>query len=285
MQTNSDQTGDRQMIPVLIIVILILVGLLFISASILLEPNGKYHFFEDLFRELGIVILAVFSVSLIYELVIAKKYFSNFLNLLRKQIEQGESNGAVCEYIGIKQIFKTRDIFETTYSLERTLAYIKTGSKIRFVAVSLLYIMTKSELIKEAISKGGEFELDIYNPDTSNKAYEEIQNLQISDIISTINIFKTDFIEWIKKDKPTGKIELRYHEFTLFDSYSSFDLNSNRFGVWDSSFGRSSTRKRTFIIDLDKPLGKDLHQRYDRIWNRSISMFHYNGKDIVTNRL
>lgn len=285
MKRNPNRKHEGQMIPVLVFIILALTGLLLISISIFIDPCGIHNFLKELLKELGIVLLAVFTVSLIYELVIAKKYFSNFLALLSKQIEQGESNGAVCEYIGIRQIFKTRDIFESTYPLDKTLGYITTGSKIRIVAVSLFYIMSKSDLIKDAISKGAEFELDIYDPESSNKDYENIQNLQISDIISTINIFKTDFVDWIKKDKPKGKIELKFHRYTLFDSYSIFDLESNKFGVWDSSFGRSSSRKRTFIIDVDKPLGKDLHQRYDRIWEHSTSMFQYDGKNILLDNL
>lgn len=276
---------EEHMIPVLVIVILAFLGLTLIVSSILIKPIGINDFLKEFLKELGIVILAVFTVSLIYELIIAKRYFSNFLQLLRHQIEQGESNGALCENIGIKEIFKTRDNFESVYPLDKTLSGVTTDSKIQIIAVSMFFIMNKSDLLKDAISKGGNFEFAIYDPKSSNKNYEEIQDLQISDIQSTINVFKKEIVDWITKTPPLGKVELRYHNFTLFDSFSTFDILPNKFGIWDSSFGRSTTRKRTFIIDLNKPLGRDLKQRYTRIWERSNQMFFYDGKQIVKNVL
>lgn len=285
MNKNSSIKHETQMIPILMMVILVLIGFLLIAVSIIISPGGIHGFLKELLKELGIVILAVFSVSLIYELVIAKKYFSNFISLLQKQIEKGESNGAICENIGINKIFMTRDLFEVDYPLDKTLSEVDKDSELRFVAVSLFLITTKAELLKESLMKGCKLEFAFYDPSISNKNYEEIQDLKISDIHSTVGIFKEDIIDWISQNNPKGKIEIRLHNYTLFDSFTEFKIGSKMIGIWDSSFGRSTTRKRAIVVDLHKPLGKDLHQRYDRIWMRSTRKFYYDGNKIVENSL
>lgn len=289
MNTNSTKNPKDSTISNLVFGILILSGFLLISISIIIEPTGNLffskEFLKEILKELGIVVLSVFTISLIYEKIVSKKYYTNFLNNLRLQIAQGESNGAVCENLGIREIFKTRAKFEMSYPLDKTLSQINVHSKVRIIAVSMFLIMSKADLLKKAIKEGCKIELAIFNPQIPSQNLQKIQELEVSDIETTISIFKKNIIEWINIEKPKGKVELRFHGITLLDSFSTFKTTANNFGAWDLSFGRDTTRKRTLIINMHKPIGKDLRRRYKRIWQCSESVFKYNGKKVKLDNL
>jgi hypothetical protein len=231
------------------------------------------------------VLIAVFSVSLIFETIIAKGYLSNFLKQLRQQIEKGENNSASCEYLGISEIYRTRDKFEMAYPFERTITLVTPTSKIRIVAVSMFLIMTKSDLLKEAIEKGCSLELALLDPKAHNEDFENIQELDLHDIQATINRFKKTIVKWIISTKPKGSIQLRMHNITLLDSFSSFEIQGKEFGAWDLSFGSDTRRKRVFIVDLKGRMGLDLIQRYNRIWESGTPVFVYENNEVKTNIL
>lgn len=90
-------------------IILVLSGLLLITVSFLIPGLGPWHsLLRELTKELGIVLLAVFGVSLLYELILAKRYIRTFLHLLGREVMKGESNAAMCAYLGIRKIFPNR---------------------------------------------------------------------------------------------------------------------------------------------------------------------------------
>jgi hypothetical protein len=263
-----------------VMIILVLSGLLLFAGSFFIKHEGIWISISEFIKELGIVILAVFSISLIYELTIARKYLNQFTSLLRAQIEQGESNGAECAHLGIQKIFKTRDKFELEYPLSNTISSVSADSEIRIVAVSLFLIMSKADLIKEALTRGCKIELALFDPESPHKDLEKIQDLEIHDIEAAINVFRK-LIDWTLKTKPSGSIELRYHKVTLFDSFSYFKTTNKEFCIWDLSFGRDTTKKRIFVLDPSKPLGIDLTQRYKRIWETGESRFLFSNNTAV----
>jgi len=104
-------------------------GLLLLATSLILPETWNLR--RELTKELGIVILAVFGVSLIYELLLAKRYSERFLAVLRREVEKGESNAAVCALLGIRRIFATRDRFEKEYSLPDIVPFLRDGAQLQ----------------------------------------------------------------------------------------------------------------------------------------------------------
>jgi hypothetical protein len=72
----------------------VLTGLLLIAVSVALPHEGSAGYVREIIKELGIVILSVFTVSFLYERLVAEKYLQQFLTLLRGQLQEGESNAA-----------------------------------------------------------------------------------------------------------------------------------------------------------------------------------------------
>ena len=61
------------------------------------------------------------------------------------------------------------------------------------------------------------------------------------------------------------------------------NVQIDQFCAWDLNFGRDTTNKRIFLLDPLKPLGKDLKERYDKIWNQGETIFQYHDKKISQN--
>ena len=72
---------------------------------------------SDLVREFGVVLVSVWGVSLFYEHFLAERHFNKFHMNLKSLISQGEMNAAVCEGLGILEIFRSRRDFEGKHSL------------------------------------------------------------------------------------------------------------------------------------------------------------------------
>jgi len=248
--------------------------------------EAKSPYVRGLARELGIVLLAVFTVSLIYELALAKKYVKHFLVLLRGEIERGETNAAVCERLGIRRIYPARNEFEQAFPLERVISGLTTGSRLRIVAKSLFLVMGKPHTIKSALERGARVELCIMNP-TSCAEISKVPDLVVEDIYAAIAVFRREIAEWVVKDKPPGTLELRYHMFPMWDSYLYSWNGIDGIAVWDLSFGRDVTRKRIFLLEPNKTMDRDLSSRYDNVWSHSSTevVFEYAAQCVNTNKL
>ena len=266
-----------------LVITFVLIGLLLVVISVALPDKDEYGYYKELLKELGIVILAVFTVSLLYELMVAEKYVKWFLNRLQEQVQQGESNAAKCAYLGIRQIFPTRDVLEIEDSLSDIVSKFSVDSSIRFVARSLFYVMTKPEVVKKAIEQGARVEMCIFDPRSLSKEMENMTGMEMDDINATIKRFKRHIVGWLEEAKPSGSIEFRYHGIILFDSYTMISSSSEQTGIWDLSFGMDSSAKRIFVLELKKPLGSDLAGRYDKIWSNAETVFLYENAKIVTN--
>lgn len=252
-----------------LIVIFVLVGLLFIATAIALPEVGFAGYLRELLKELGIVIFAVFTVSLLYEKLVAEKYLQQFIGLLRGQLQRGESNAAVCAQIGILEIFPTRDVFEMKYPIANWTSTMAAGSSLRIVAQSLFLLMSKVETIKVAIERGAHVDFCVTDPNGPIISAEKISGLEVSDILSAVSVFKKQIAEWVKQAKPPGTVELRYHQLPLVDSFLLLNSATLRVAVWDLSFGRATTTKTILLLDPEKPLGENLTKRYGRVWDES----------------
>lgn len=278
--------------PRWLMIVLLLSGLLLLFLSILLEQylagtlnTDWLHLLEEFLRELGIVVFTVSSVSLLYELFVAEKYMSLFLQQLRIQVEQGESNAAVCALLGINRIFPTRRQYETAYPLDDLMAAFAPGSSLRIVARSLFLLMGQPVAIRKAVEQGGSIELCLFNPQDSRMS--NMPDLERTDIQAAISRFEKELVTWVKSNLPPGSIELHTHSVSLFDSYTSLRSSSDHFVVWDLSFGRDVGQKRILMLDPEKPLARDIGKRYNHVWENSRTIFKYDGKTkiVKTNRL
>src|SRR6266849_4631415 len=96
---------EEKVVTKFLLVILAFAGFLFLAVSLLISNECPWSYLREVMKELGIVLLAVFSVSLLYEVFLAEKYISKFLTLLRNEVRRGESNAAACANLGIMEIF------------------------------------------------------------------------------------------------------------------------------------------------------------------------------------
>jgi hypothetical protein len=258
-----------------VVYLFIVIGICLIAVSFLLPP--AWGFRRELCKELGIVVLSVFTVSIVYEALLAERHQDQFMAILRAQIERGESNAAICEKLGILKIFPTRDVFEMEYSFASMVANLVGGDQIRIVARSLFIIMTHPEAIRRGLMQGARFEFCILDPNCQTIAQNP--SMVPGEIQAALSIFRTEISEWVTTAKPPGSITLRFHQSPLLDSCLMLNSASLNTCAWDLSFGRDLSSKRIFFIDLKKPLGKDLWNRYDGIWKNTEqnTSFDYQG--------
>ena len=255
--------------------VLAMAGLLLILISFLLPPEWMFR--REFTKELGIVIFAVFTVSLVYEAMLAQRHRDKFLALLQQQIEQLENNAAVCEHFGIIQIFPRRDIFETKHPFSEAVSSLGPKDEIRIIARTLFHIMTHPEALKDAIRNGAHVQLCALKPEVLEHQAAKISVMSAKEIETAIGIFKDEIATWIKETNPPGAVVLRFHKFPLLDSC----LIDNSRVVWDLSFGRDLVSKRIFLVNKERPFGQDLINRYDKVWESAegSTVFEYdNGK-------
>lgn len=271
---KENEIDDTKLTAHLTVGFFTLMGLLLIAVSLLIK---NYDYWHNLLKELGIVIFAVFTVSFLYEMTVARKYERRFLDLLKLQVQQGESNAAVCAKLGIEQIFTTRDGYETLYSLPDLASEMNSNSTLRVVAKSSFQLMGRPDIFKNALSAGGIVEICLFDPTSDPVEAAKSFDLEISDIQSAISVFRKNVARWIETATPPGSLEIRYHRVPLNDSFLQIDSPKLNYCVWDVSFGRDNSSKRIFLLDPDKAFGADLANRYGRIWNEATTVFKYSS--------
>lgn len=263
----------------------ILIGLVLILVSFAIPHEGGWNYLRDIFRELGVVVSSVFTVSFLNERLIAKKYVKQFLTLLRELIEQGERNAAMCARLGVIQIFYTRDTFEREYPIADLASKLNAGSHLHIVAQTLYHLMSKTGAIRTALEQGATIEFCIFDPGSPESEVDKHPDLLVSDIHSAVSIFKKQIGEWVEKVKPPGRVELRYHQVPIFDSFLSVVSDHQSLMVWDLGFGRDVTEKRIFLVDPAKTFGKDLARRYGFVWEAATPVFKYDGEKVCIDAL
>jgi hypothetical protein len=262
----------------------ILIGLVLILVSFAIPHEGVWNYFRDIFRELGVVASSVFTVSLLYERLIAKKHIQQFLSLLRDLIEQGESNAGTCARLGIIKIFYSRDAFEREFPLADLLRPAAQVN-LRVVAQTAFLLMNRAVALKAAIQEGAAVELCIFDPSSLPEDCRKNPDLLVSDIQSAVSVFETQIASWARTEKPKGKVELRYHQVPIFDSLLVVESPNQSLAVWDLGFGRDVTEKRTLLVDPAKAFGKGLTRRYGYVWNNAKTVFRYDGQQVSVDAL
>jgi len=281
MKNESSTSGVANTFRNPLIWIVILIGIALIAISVAL-PAGYWH---EFLKELGIVLVSAFSVSLIYEEFVTKKLLSQFQSVLKDQLEQIESISAVCARLGIYEIYPTRQDYEIKYPLHDLASKFEPGSEFQVIARSLLLLMTKSESIKTALDRGVNVKFCLFNPNSLEKEFEKLPDLEVGDMTASISTFKKNLVQWVSIKKPQGTLELRYHDVHLFDSYTTAKFDNRFHGAWDLSFGRNPVDKRMIVVESNRGIGADLTTRYDNIWNNAIPVFKYEASIIELNDL
>jgi len=283
-------TGDRvrkdlATRTVLTSIILALLGALFIAASLILGFLHTWEYAREIFKELGIVLFSVFTVSLIYERLMAEKHLEGFSAMLRSEIKEAERNAAACNELGIVDIFPSRDALVNQYPFGRCLNGLGDNGRARFVALSLFHVMNKAEIIRRALLEGTNIEFCLLTPDLSSVALSKLPDLEIQDIGSAVAVFKKQLAIWTMLEKPPGRLELRYHDTLVPESFTYFSFPELQLAFWDLSFGRDMTDKRMFVVDPSRRLGKDLRKRFDLVFEQSDTIFLFEQNTVKVNKL
>jgi hypothetical protein len=240
----------------------------------------------ELARELGIVLCAVFTISLLYERLLAERHLNSFRKLLKEQIEQAASNAAACAELGILEIFASRSVFQNRYPLQGFLSELGKGGCARIVALSAFNVMNNPDLLRKALEQGSGLEFCLLNPASSPAELAKLQVVNIHDIQAAIDNFADTIIPWLQTNMPPGSVELRFHQVAVPESFCYFSASpvSGRV-VWDLNFGRDPKDKRVLLVDPNKTLGLDLRKRFDFVFGNAAVVFQYSQKSIKINHL
>lgn len=280
-----DLAGEARSVSRWAVIVFALMGLLLIAVSLLIPDEGRLSLIREFLRELGVVVFAVFAVSFIYEVIVAEKYFRHFSRMLGQQIQRGESNAAVCAHLGIREIYTTRPPYESAYPVSGLVDNLGPGSRFRVISKTMFLMITKTEAFQTALLQSTSLEFCILDPETAPDELAKSPDIEVTDLYSTLAIFKKRIVDWIDSEKPPGTLELRFHHSAQIDSYLFVRSVDYGLSAWDLSFGRELTAKRVLVVDPLRPFGIDLYHRYDHIWNRAQPVFRYDGNAIVLDKL
>jgi hypothetical protein len=258
---------------------LFLVGVTVISLSFV---PGEREVLRNIIRELGIVLVSVFGVSILYEIFIAEQHFEQFRGALVKIIQSGETNAAVCSRLGVERIFPTRSEYMSQYDFRQLCAQMTAGSRLRIVGNSLFVISYYERELLDALKEGAVIELGVLDRTVPAETFEQIKHsVKEGELIIALERLAELEAE-IRNASLPGTLEIREHRMPLLESYFEYKGSKEEFAVWDISFGPDSGQKRVFLLDPEKPFGRDLANRYDRIWRNGKVIFKYpaSGSDL-----
>jgi hypothetical protein len=252
--------------------IFILIGIVLIVLGKFLEINITW---KNILEYVGITFVSVFSVSLIYQLFVAKKQFNEFNYLLTSELKEMDAIQSKCMKLGIHDIYESRNTFESKYPLMNIIEQSPEKGKIICVGRSLFHLLNKTAELKKGLEKGLIFELAMSDPEKITPSFEKVSSSYKSDIDSSLKAL-TDILEWALKVKAQGAIELRYHSAELPDSVLIYTMQDNiEKLIWDLSFGRDLNQKKVMVLDTCYPLGKDLKSRYLIIYQNAVIKVKY----------
>ena len=166
----------------MIFFILALTGLFLILLSTFLTYPERSQFVPEFIKELGIVLLSVFTVSLIYEILLADIHMDNFRSIFIEIAQSLQSNAKSCNELGIIKIFPLRTTFEQEYPFTDLMNTLNKGSSVRIVARTLFHIMNKSASLNNALIRGVKIELCLLSPMLNNDLAKTV-DLNIHDYI------------------------------------------------------------------------------------------------------
>jgi hypothetical protein len=272
--------------PYLWSVICILVGALLLALAIIIEilfPDFPKWIIEVI-KVFGTTITSVFSVSIIYEKLIAERQFDFFKTSLKDCIMEMDSIQSKCMKLGIGKIFESRNEFERKVSLADVIKDSPENGSLICIGKSLFYILNKTGELKDALNKGMKIEFACADPKNITPTLCKVSQLYASDIYSALNPLQ-ELITWAMETEVKGSIELRYHHTDYPDSVVIFTTKDEQeILCWDLSFGRDLNQKRVIYFYVDNgTLGNDLKKRYTDVWDGSTPQIKYADKGIQVN--
>jgi hypothetical protein len=271
------------------LLVLSLLGAILLMSSIMIDTRASEmisrEVLRDFLKELGIVVLAVCSVSLIYEATLAKRYRSEFLQDLSEQIERGESIAGVCADIGIEKIYARRDKYQADYPLRSFEPFLDADSCLRIIGRALVTAVNKVDSMQKALLAGAALEFCLFDPRGDANKTSKNPDVIPADIQLTVAVFTTQLLTWIEQEKPPGTLTLKLHRNPMLDSFFLITSKEYQFCAWDWSFGRDLPAKKIVIVNPKKELGENLRWRYDFVWNGAEEVFVYRDKAVAKNDL
>lgn len=268
-----------------VLIKLALSGALLLALSVPIHETGYSAYLKVFLRELGIVLLAVFSISLIYEVWLFEKYQHRFLAALTGQIERGETNAANCEYLGIRRIFRSRHEFERQHPFHDLVKSIDKGGSLRVVGRSLFGTTTQVAELRAALERSARIELCLLDPKLGADDLRTSPDVDPGDITAALGVLKIKLIPRLATDSVPGEIEVRCHRIHLLDSFMQV-TSSSSFCVWELTFGRDlGESKRLLMLDPSKGLGHNLRGRYQLVWDQARPIFHWKDGKVTVDEL
>jgi hypothetical protein len=240
----------------------------------------------ELLREFGVVLISVWGVSLFYERFIANRHFRTFQTKLEGLMGRGESNAAVCEGTGIKNIYRDRGSFERNHPLVSLISGLRKGDHLRIVGRSLVFLMYNWQQLRPLVENGGALQLCLINPKYDNDLFRLLAGYSNTETALALERFNGSFLPWLESSRPNGTVEIRFHNLPLLDSYTERKRDDEYRSVWDLNFGEGLQSRVIFYLDAKGVFGENLRQhRYGPIWDRSERVFKYCGGQITLNEL
>ncbi|HEX2060784.1 MAG TPA: hypothetical protein VHK90_08580, partial [Thermoanaerobaculia bacterium] len=205
--------------------LLALLGLVLIFVSTLMPHETEAEkIFHEFVKELGIVLFAVLTISLLYEMFLAKKYHAEFLGDLREEIRKGESNAAACAHLGIDEIFPERGRFTSVHSLDKYARAADADAVIRIFGRSTHNLLSdRAHIFTDALSRGARMQLCILDPSSSAEELKRTQDVWPKDLPFALWNLREQLIPNIERERPEGPLkgtlEVRFHRVPMLDSF------------------------------------------------------------------
>jgi hypothetical protein len=273
--------------------VLILISIVFreefSSLTDRLDFDDREKFFgrliDDLFKEVGIVLISVWGISLFYEKYIADRHFTVFHSHLVNLVARGESNAAVCEGLGILRIYRDRQSYEEEHSFAEETNRLGQGDYLRIIGRSLIFLIYNWQRLTPLIDNGAALELCFIDPQFDDPTFSAVAGYSSTETTLAIERIKDSFIPWLDRTRPKGSLEIRFHRFALLDSYTEKKEGEEYRSAWDLNFGEGLQSRYVFYMNTKGIFGEKLSgQRYKLIWDQSEIMFKYqDGRASINN--
>jgi hypothetical protein len=282
----QEEKSYRQNTWVFMVLALFIGLFLIIGAHYLGDAESLKETLRDLAKELGIVLISVWGVSLFYEYVLAERHFQKFQSNLEYLIRRGETNAAACESLGVVEIFRNWDSYIQKHSWSTSERSLGAGDSVRIIGRSLMFSMYAWNTLRDWIRSGATIELCHFNPALHESPLTYLARYSHQETELAIQQFTSKVLPWLLSDKPKGIVEVRFHEVHLLDSLVEIRSRDSHEVVWDLNFGGGTEVRKVLFVDGNAPLGQNLTaDRYDLIWSNAVTKFRYQDGAIVLDEL
>jgi hypothetical protein len=265
----------------------LLVGVLMIVGSYQIPSRpGLVETAKDLLKELGVVLISVWGVSLFYERFLAERHFNRFHANLEKLIRQGETNAATCEALGILEIHRSRRSFEEKHPLAKQVKDVGPGDIVRITGRSLIFSLYAWQHLKEIAENGATLNLCLYDPSIRQTPLEYLSGYSPQETDLVINRVISKIKPWLKIALPKGTVEIRYHDIHLLDSLLEVTRRNEYRVSLDLNFAEGIEERQVFYLNGEGQLGRNLTEgRYAIVWDKSTVMFRYSNGNFEVDKL